>query len=170
MNLYPHHLKSTELSFYFSPSLYIWFKKNGHQKYLCSHQVPTMRCPQTPTSFLGWTLLSSVHQKPVLKGRHWESLVEKCNNAKASKMHYPELYVCHLKNSLWWIDYETKLQSCTQLIEMREMRERTWYSWKYTNPVQIEKKVQAIWNMGTIWMASNSANPSFNLVICGNRR
>lgn len=34
------------------------------------------------------------------------------------------------------------------------------------HPVQMEKNVQAIWNIGTMSMASNRDNPSFSLAIC----
>lgn len=44
--------------------------------------------------------------------------------------------------------------------------EQTWYSWKYTNPVQMEKNVQVIWNIGTISIASKNESPSFSLAIC----
>lgn len=41
----------------------------------------------------------------------------------------------------------------------------TWYSAKYTKPVNMEKKVHTIWNIGIMIIASNKARPSFNLLI-----
>ena len=34
----------------------------------------------------------------------------------------------------------------------------------------MEKKVQAIWNIGTISIASNNDNPSFSLAICSKNK
>lgn len=50
--------------------------------------------------------------------------------------------------------------------DKREDNYLTWYSWKYTNPVQMEKRVQAIWNIGTMRIASNNDKPSLSLAIC----
>lgn len=72
--------------------------------------------------------------------------------------------------TLFEVHPQCKHQWPNYINSIERERWRTWYSWKYTNPVQMEKKVQTIWNIGTMRIASKSANPSFNLVICIRRK